>query len=121
MEQRDGARGECQGTSCAMGRAYTADTRRTKRQKVRHRGARRWMRSPKYKAAVCTAARLAYERAPREVRSRHRFNGRRHRVKRYGLSPEQYDALLDAQGWACAICHEYETAETKRRRTFPEH
>lgn len=31
---------------------------------------------------------------------------RRQRLKRYGLTPEDYDALAEAQGNACAICLE---------------
>jgi hypothetical protein len=29
---------------------------------------------------------------------------RRHRLQRYGITPEQYDAIFEFQGRACAIC-----------------
>jgi Recombination endonuclease VII len=27
------------------------------------------------------------------------------RLRRFGLTPEQFDAMLEAQGHACAMCH----------------
>lgn len=38
-----------------------------------------------------------------------------HRIKsRFGLSPEQYAALLESQNYKCAICGEAETGQASR-------
>jgi hypothetical protein len=34
---------------------------------------------------------------------------RRKRLRRFGLEPEDYDAMLEAQGGVCAICGQPET------------
>jgi len=49
---------------------------------------------------------------------RNRFNARWSRVKRaFGLTPEAYKALLDAQGGVCAICRKAETARNVNKQS----
>ena len=42
-------------------------------------------------------------------KERIRFLGRRQMLRRYGLTIEEFDSLLDAQGGVCAICRSPET------------
>lgn len=44
---------------------------------------------------------------------------RRESLKRlYAITPEQYDALYAAQSGLCAICHEPESIEVKKRNPW---
>ena len=48
------------------------------------------------------------ERNPEKVRA----NGRRRTLKRYGLTPEAFDAMLAEQGGRCAVCRTAEPGGT---------
>ncbi len=41
-------------------------------------------------------------------------NARRYGLRRFGITPEQYDAMLASQQFSCAICHTHQTAFKKR-------
>lgn len=41
------------------------------------------------------------------------FERRRHLIRNFGLTPEQYEAMLSAQGGVCAICKNPETSTHK--------
>jgi hypothetical protein len=70
----------------------------------------------KHRDAVLAGKKAAYRRDPETNRARnaawkarnperHEYLVRRSWLKQmYGMSPEDYDALLEAQGHACAIC-----------------
>lgn len=54
-----------------------------------------------------TAERLEHERIAMAVARkdpRHQAVRRAQRLKRYGMTPEQYDALAESQGGRCALC-----------------
>lgn len=40
-------------------------------------------------------------------------NSQRHRMAKYGMTPDEYQELLDTQGAVCAICNKQEDAERK--------
>ena len=46
--------------------------------------------------------------AVRKIQQRHKlknpFNAAHHRMRRYGIVPEQFEAILVAQGGRCAVC-----------------
>lgn len=59
---------------------------------------------------MSTKQRRWAERNPERVRKYNRAAQRRHHLKsKYGITPEQYDALLDAQQGVCAVCRRPET------------
>jgi hypothetical protein len=89
---KDGVRGDCK--SCFKRRA--AERYRANPEPVKQR-VKEWQQA--------NAERLnAYRRARREdpaVKARERAG---HLRRKHGLSPEQYEAMLVAQGGGCAIC-----------------
>lgn len=56
--------------------------------------------NPQYKAKTRGYSKKWVENNP-EQRKRH---VRRSRIRKYGITPEQYDEMLEAQGNRCAIC-----------------
>lgn len=65
------------------------------------------------KGAQCRSCRAAYMRNYNEKREADtpgflERKGLAQRMKRYGLTVEKYDALLDSQGRGCAICGSFE-------------
>ena len=50
-----------------------------------------------------TERRVGQTRVTPEARSRWK---KAYKLKRYGLTPEQFGQMLEAQGYACAMCHE---------------
>lgn len=60
---------------------------------------RKWVKENPDKAKA--SRKRAYERAKSSIREKSRNH---HRKKKYGLSPEQYNAMFDAQNKTCAIC-----------------
>jgi hypothetical protein len=89
---RDGLRGDCK--TCFKQRA--ADRYRKDPERVKNR-VRKWEQENREKRA--------------EWQRKYRASGRRQEVDRrtylkrtHGITPEQYDAKLEAQGGVCAIC-----------------
>lgn len=48
-----------------------------------------------------------------EYIERHKIDTRRNWLKRYGLTPDDYDRMLEAQGHVCAICHKPDPTQDK--------
>jgi hypothetical protein len=56
----------------------------------------------------------AYRERP-DVKARRKISGRRQWLERYGITPEQFDAMLLSQGHKCAICRTDKPGGTNRR------
>lgn len=89
---RDGHRNECK--RCFKERA--AARYRENPQPVKER-ARRWQRENRERHAE-------YMRAYRASGRRAEVDRRSYLTRRFGITPEQYDEMLAAQGGGCAIC-----------------
>lgn len=70
-------------------------------------------REVKYRSAEAVARRKRYYAENRDSRRTHKEDWyrshpeawRRHRLARFGITPEEFDARFDAQDQRCAICH----------------
>lgn len=91
---------------CARNAAYRArNPEKVRANKAAYCAAEWAARNPdrvKSTKALCHQARVA--RNPENVKAAARRNSRRHALKRFGLTPEQYDSLVAAQGGCCCIC-----------------
>ena len=111
---RDGRRNECK--ACFKERA--AARYRANPEPVKER-VRRWQReNPEKQAARMREYRASGRRSEVDRRS--------HLKRRFGITPEQYESMLEAQGGRCAICrrrpradialhvdHEHESGEIR--------
>jgi hypothetical protein len=89
---RDGHRGECKG--CFKERA--AKRYRENPEPVKQR-ARQWQRDNHERHAE-------YMRGYRASGRRSEVDRRSHLRRKFGITPERYDEMLEAQGGGCAIC-----------------
>jgi 5-methylcytosine-specific restriction endonuclease McrA len=105
--QRDGLASYCKACSATMQRDYA----KTPRGRATHlRSVRKWQDTEKGKAAHQRYVESHQEEIRQRAAARARTpkgkeQGRKRRLRsRYGLSPEEYAALLTEQGGECALC-----------------
>lgn len=69
----------------------------------------------------CKPCRRDWARAHRAANPRRAYNAKL--ARRYGITAEDYDAMAEAQGHACAICHtpDPRAAGTGKRRLAVDH
>lgn len=68
------------------------------------------------------ATKVEYVRAWKAANpERHERHKRTAALKRYGLTPEQYDEILEAQGGGCAVCGATEQRSGRRLNVDHDH
>ena len=115
---RDGHRGDCRSCFAARAAARHAANPEPARERVR-----RWQEeNPERVRAAREAAKADGRRAAQDRRS--------YLKRKYGITPEQYDEMLAAQGGGCAICgrppkkislhvdHDHQTGAIRRLLCF---
>lgn len=65
-------------------------------------------------ASTCKACNNARVRLDKRGKYNPVSNRRKHLLRTYGMTPEQYDAMLEAQGGVCAICKRPERIKGRR-------
>jgi hypothetical protein len=86
----------------------------------------------RHRANGRAAAKRAYDADPEKLRSKTRawrdanpdkakLSSRRWQLKRFGVTPEQWDAIFKAQGERCAICHTSDPHDNRGWHTDHDH
>lgn len=91
-ECKDGLRGDCKSCFAARAKARYATTRERDIERVKA-----WRRDNPEKYA-------AIRQRQREDGSRARSNRKGYLKRVYGMTPEEYASMLEAQGGGCAVC-----------------
>lgn len=72
-----------------------------------------WVVTSGKRAKFCPDCRQFHRRRNDALRHRPEYQKRRARMRRYGLTVEQYDFLLESQGGRCAVCRSHSPGPTE--------